>query len=146
MRDLKPTGGYTATELAIVLGLVAVLCAIAIPTAAAGHDEPRSAEATRNLSRMVEAARRGGGAALPAAVAITPAASCCHAPGKRCAPDPSLWTTPTWQRLSFSVVEPHLFRYAFEPVSATRFVARAVGDLDCDGFDEVYEMSGERSP
>lgn len=78
----------------------------------------------------------------PAAAPMTPAAgSCCKQPKGRCAPTPTHWQHPSWQALHFEIPDPHYFSYELEP-TADGFIARAVGDLDCDGTFSKYEQRG----
>jgi hypothetical protein len=53
-----------------------------------------------------------------------------------------LWTSPTWVALKFSVDDATHFMYSFDG-SATKFTARANGDIDCDGSYSTFEMYGE---
>jgi hypothetical protein len=88
---------------------------------------------------------REGGLPFPASQAATPQKTCCAFPGGKCPPSPADWATPTWQSLTFAMTDPHLFRYEYQSsVTGTTavFTARAIGDLDCDGHDETYEMAG----
>ena len=86
---------------------------------------PRSRSSpTRNFRRAVSRSRRqvvlrGGGT--------------CN--------DAAAWQNPTWQALDFSIDEPHMFRYAYESDGKT-FTAKAVGDLDCDGTEVTYTLTG----
>jgi hypothetical protein len=73
-----------------------------------------------------------------------PAGACCAGDGGKCAPDPALWSHPTWQALNFSIEDPHYYSYQYEVLDGGKaFVARAIGDLDCDGVYSTFEMRGE---
>ena len=78
-------------------------------------------------------------------VGPTPTAgSCCLGPGKKCAPDPSLWTgVDVWDQLDFEVTEPAYFSYAYRSTSGARATAEAIGDLDCDGVMATYTLACE---
>jgi hypothetical protein len=87
---------------------------------------------------------------FPASTPITPPlGACCQGSNHKCAPDPTLWTDPTWEALGFSMDDPHYFSYKFESsgtdLSAT-FTATAYGDLDCDGVYSTFEMVGSIQP
>ncbi len=74
---------------------------------------------------------------------LTPATSCCQHVDKKCPPDARQWQdVMLWNELDFSVDDPHYFRYSYQGDGKT-FVARAVGDLDCDGIEVTWEMRGE---
>lgn len=78
----------------------------------------------------------------PAAAPMTPAAgSCCKQPKGRCVPTPADWQHPSWQSLHFEIADPHYFSYELEP-TADGFIARAIGDLDCDGTFSKHEQRG----
>jgi hypothetical protein len=74
---------------------------------------------------------------------LTPATSCCDGGNQgKCKTNPANWHgVEIWDRLDFEVVEDHYFRYSYEGDGET-FVARAVGDLDCDGTEVTYELRG----
>lgn len=79
---------------------------------------------------------------LPPAAPMTPAAgSCCKQPKGRCAPSPQDWSAEGWRAIGFEVLDPHYYSYALE-VDGDTFVAKAAGDLDCDGELSSYSLSG----
>src|SRR5688500_8890032 len=59
------------------------------------------------------------------------------------------WDTATWEKLHFVMRDAHYYRYEYQSAGDTAdggtatFTARALGDLDCDGVDEVQEITGE---
>jgi len=73
-------------------------------------------------------------------VGPTPAEPCCKGAGHKCAQSPDAWKDPTWQKLDFSVDEPHRFQYSYESTDGKTAVATAVGDLDCDGKAITYKL------
>ena len=73
-----------------------------------------------------------------------PVGTCCQSGDGKCAPDPALWSHPTWQALNFSVDDPHYYSYQYEVLEGGKaFVVRAIGDLDCDGVFSTFELTGE---
>ena len=77
---------------------------------------------------------------------FTPAAGeCCKHPGKKCPPTPDAWTHPTWQAIAFELSDPHYYSYELV-IEDAGFIARAVGDLDCDGEHGVYELRATAKP
>ncbi len=78
-------------------------------------------------------------------VSPTPkAGSCCDGPGKKCAPDASLWNgVDVWDQLDFEVTEPGYFSYAYRSSNGTRATAEAIGDLDCDSITSTYTLECE---
>jgi hypothetical protein len=82
---------------------------------------------------------------LPPAPMTPAAGSCCKLPKGVCPPEADTWRHATWQALGFEQYDP--FRYSYEFVSSpTGFVARAVGDLDCDGTFSTFEVTGTVGP
>ena len=108
-------------------------------------------EATTNIRKIYEGARsyflepatRGQG--FPISTPETPpAGACCASPGKKCAPNPALWTG-SWNDLKFEIDEPHQYSYTFVSSgtgSRASFTITATGDLDCDGVYSTFEMVG----
>ena len=82
---------------------------------------------------------------LPASAGPFPAGKACELPGKRFAP--ANWSAApgakTWDALSFSISDPHLFRYSVETSGKgadAKFAARAEADPDCDGHPMMIEL------
>ena len=78
-------------------------------------------------------------------VSPTPkAGSCCEGPGKKCAPDPSLWNgVDVWDQLDFEVSEPAYFSYAYRSSNGASATALAIGDLDCDNVTSTFTLECE---
>jgi hypothetical protein len=70
----------------------------------------------------------------------TPLPTCCEV-GGTCEPDRTLWATPGWQALQFSIDDDHRYTYSYIPDPSGRSaIVRAVGDVDCDGETSLYEL------
>ena len=55
------------------------------------------------------------------------------------------WSIGSWSDLNFYIDRPFYYRYSFESQgvgSAAIFTARAEGDLNCDGINSIYEITG----
>jgi type IV pilus assembly protein PilA len=149
MPSKRRTAGFTLIELMIVVAIIGILAAIAVPAFMQYIKRAKTAEAEGQVSRIYGAARAYYLAVVPMQfpdpVPMTPVESCC-ATGGRCLPNAAIWDTPTWKALYFSVDDPHYYRYAFysEGVLETaKFLAYAYGDLDCDGILSTFSMYGE---
>jgi hypothetical protein len=88
-------------------------------------------------SSFIETAR------LPQSAPLTPeAGACCKQAGGKCPVGFAKWDDPAWKALFFELDHPHYYSYSFES-TPDGFVARAVGDLDCDGTPSTFELPGK---
>jgi type II secretory pathway pseudopilin PulG len=157
------TGAIVAIVLGCVFGgifVIGVLAAVAIPAFMKNSRKAKGIESTMNVKRMYDGARmyyeesrmengEGQFPVTPAVSTVPALGACCEAPGRKCAPDPSLWTDPTWQALRFSMDDPHYYSYRYEAEgkgATAQFSAGAHGDLDCDGVYSTFEMVGGVRP
>ena len=155
MRRTRETG-FSLIELMVVV-IILVLAAIAIPAFMNYVSNAKTTEARIQIEKIALGARAyyadsfaGKGLAViksqyPDTVSMTPAVSCCAEKGGKCMPNAEIWNEPSWVALSYSMDDPHLYRYEFisSGVSTdSTFTARAKGDLDCDGIESTFEMYG----
>jgi len=62
-----------------------------------------------------------------------------------CDPDPSMFTTPGWRLLDFTIRGAHQYSYSFDEngtgqLGGTMYTATATADLDCDGEPAKFVM------
>lgn len=154
MRAYKRLGkeGFTLVELMIVVAIIGILAAVAIPAFMGYLAKSKGSEAELNLNKIAKASKVfwGEHTSFPTTTTITPAAGACGATavvngqsiaGKTYA-DPATWTGQTgWVELDFQVDEPGLFQYTYTGSSTTTATATAAGDLDCDGNSGIWTLS-----
>jgi hypothetical protein len=127
-----------------LLALLA-LCSIATCPAAkrscTARRQAREAEHLLDyLADRVAAVVAATGKVPPTTAGPTPASSCC-AKGGTCSPDDSLWATPGWRALGFSVDGDFRYQYEYAPgPNGESAVLRARGDLDCNEVPSLYEV------
>ena len=142
----KAQRGFTLIELMIVVAIIGILAAVAIPQFLDYMKSSKRSEAMLNLNSIEKAA----GAAyaedstFPAQqVGLTPAAACCTVAGKKCTVNQADWVgVAAWDELKFEMTKPFLFQYSYDGTAGNAFTAVAHGDLDCDGVFVDYTLTG----
>ena len=130
--------GFTLIELMIVVAIIGILAAVAIPAFMNYLAKSKGSEASLNLNKIAKATKVYWGehsAFPPNSTAVLPGAegAACTGPNNHFdIQGTTVWAADSaWAALDFSIDEPGLFTYAFSS-SGTLATATAVGDLDCD--------------
>jgi prepilin-type N-terminal cleavage/methylation domain-containing protein len=140
----KKQSGFTLIELMIVVAIIGILAAVAIPAFMDYMKKSKKTEASLQLNKI---AKNNKTYFITAAHFVTtsgpvnPGANggACTAPnGKFATVD---WSTLAgWKDLDFQIDEPNLFSYTYT-AGANTSSAIAVGDLDCDGTFITYTLN-----
>ena len=136
--------GFTLIELMIVVAIIGILAAVAIPAFMDYMKKSKKTEASLQLKNIEEKCKDyqiskndyppsstanlpgADGGACPSKFAILPAAS---------------WNADSaWAAIDFHIDEEALFTYHFNHGSTTTANAQAVGDLDCDTTKITYSL------
>jgi type IV pilus assembly protein PilA len=155
--------GFTLIELMIVVAILGILAAVAIPAFINYMRRAKTSEATLNIDRIFEGGiayfeaehvQRGVSGTilqhcLPSSETWTPAAPA-SAEKYNAATVVTEWDTPTWKALDFAMGDNFYYQYEFvtdvsgQPASAGNyFYASSQGDLDGDGSPSLFERMAE---
>jgi len=141
--------GFTLIELMIVVAIIGILAAVAIPAFMDYMKRAKKTEAALQLNKIGKNNKRVysetssfvnvAGGALPTASGV----GCCFAASNNhCPALPASFAADLgWKALDFQIDEPSLFFYTYVPGTST-FSAAAQGDLDCDGTPIIYSLTG----
>jgi prepilin-type N-terminal cleavage/methylation domain-containing protein len=129
--------GFTLIELMIVVAIIGILAAIAIPTFGMYMRKSKFTEAHLGVDKLVKNIRvfHAAKGRLPISTNVMPVTSACaNAPSHKTSQHTQAdWMgDPGWSEIEFHTSEAGYFQYQWVQNSAIDGDARAFGDLDCD--------------
>ncbi len=162
---LKLRKGFTLIELMIVVAIIGILAAIAIPAFIKYVKQSKTSEAGMNLKTLADGAAAYYQAdhytttGVPVAEKQFPTAAgtfsvegaFTHHPlavpkGTKEPQNLTAFAAEPWKSLKFAIAKAHYYRYSYRSSNAANaadsFSSKGMGDLDADGSESQFNLLG----
>ena len=140
----KVLAGFTLVELMIVVVILGILAAVAIPAFTRYVKRSKTSEATGNISKIYQGEiayfNQSSERSVASFASATPLPAAAPSASKYPAQPTAFTSDSGWSAIGFSIDAPLYYQYAAS-ASATSFNSIAVGNIDGDNINSSFSRS-----